>query len=131
MSSLLIKNIGLLATSPDSSLKKGIHQKDVLMIKNACILCEDGKIKDYGSDGVLPEADEVIDAKGRLVTPGLVDAHTHLIFGGWRQNEMAMKLNGAAYLDILKAGGGILSTVRETRKAAKEELYEKARKSFI
>ena len=130
MSSLLIKNIGLLATSPDSSLKKGIHQKDVSMIKNACILCEDGKIKEYGSDGVLPEADEVIDAKGRLVTPGLVDAHTHLIFGGWRQNEMAMKLNGAAYLDILKAGGGILSTVRETRKAAKEELYEKARKSL-
>lgn len=130
MSSLLIKNIGLLATSPDSSLKKGMHQKDVSMIKNACILCEDGKIKEYGSDGVLPEADEVIDAKGRLVTPGLVDAHTHLIFGGWRQNEMAMKLNGAAYLDILKAGGGILSTVRETRKAAKEELYEKARKSL-
>lgn len=126
MSILLIKNIGLLATSPDSSIKKGIHQKDVLLMKGAYVLCEDGVIKEYGNDNVLPEADEVIDAKGRLVTPGLVDAHTHLIFGGWRQNEMAMKLNGAGYLDILKAGGGILSTVKETRKASKEELYQKA-----
>ncbi|MBO4918792.1 MAG: imidazolonepropionase [Erysipelotrichaceae bacterium] len=129
MSTLLIKNIGVLATSPDSSIKKGIHQKDILLMKDAYILCEDGRIRDYDS-GVLPEADEVIDAKGKLVTPGLVDAHTHLIFGGWRQNELAMKLAGAGYLDILNAGGGILSTVKETRKASKEELYRKT-KGFL
>ena len=129
MSRLLIKNIGVLATSPDSSIKKGIHQKDILLMKDAYILCENGRIKDYGN-GILPEADEVVDAEGKLVTPGLVDAHTHLIFGGWRQNELAMKLAGAGYLDILNAGGGILSTVKATRKASKEELYRKAKRSL-
>ena len=115
MGTLLIKNIGLLATSPDSFVKKGEKQKDILLLKDAYVLCEDDRIKTLGNGNDLPEADEVIDAEGKLVTPGLVDAHTHLIFGGWRQNEMAMKLAGAGYLDILNAGGGILSTVRQTR----------------
>ena len=59
--------------------------------------------------------------------PGLVDAHTHLIFGGWRQNELAMKLRGVPYLDILAQGGGILSTVRATRSAGQGALEDKAR----
>lgn len=60
------------------------------------------------------------------ITPGLVDAHTHLIFGGWRQNELALKLHGAGYLDILAAGGGILSTMRATKAASEEQLEAKA-----
>ena len=56
-----------------------------------------------------------------------MDAHTHLIFGGWRQNELALKLRGVPYLDILAQGGGILSTVRATRAASQEELADKAR----
>ena len=70
---------------------------------------------------------EAVDAGGCLVTPGLVDAHTHLVFGGFRQHELADKLRGKTYLEILAAGGGILSTVRATRAASEEELTAKAR----
>lgn len=69
---------------------------------------------------------EYIDAEGRLVTPGLVDPHTHLVHGGSRENELADKLAGVPYLDILKKGGGILSTVRATREADFLALKQKA-----
>ncbi|MBQ1675200.1 MAG: imidazolonepropionase, partial [Oscillospiraceae bacterium] len=80
-------------------------------------------------EGAVPEGsfDQTVDAEGCLVTPGLVDAHTHLVFGGWRQNELGLKLHGATYLDILAQGGGILSTVTATRKATEQELFDKAR----
>lgn len=71
-----------------------------------------------------------LDARGRTVIPGLIDSHTHLIHGGSRESELSLKLKGVPYLEILKAGGGILSTVRSTRQAAREELKAKAKKSL-
>jgi len=65
-----------------------------------------------------------IDAKNNLVTPGFIDSHTHIIFDGTRENELSMKLQGTTYLEILKTGGGILKTVRETRKAPLEKLIK-------
>jgi len=129
MVTLLIKNIGLLQTPVGSFSHKGEQQGENLKLKDAAILIEDGIIKEITADGKLPtggeEADEIIDADGKLVTPGLVDGHTHMIFGGYRQHEIPMKIKGATYLDILKAGGGILDTVRKTRAASFEELYNK------
>ena len=129
MGRVLIKNIGCLQTPAGSYSHKGSKQGVNEKYINAAVAIEDGIIKEITADGKLPggEFDEEIDAEGKLVTPGLVDGHTHLVFGGYRQHEIAMKLAGADYLDILRAGGGILDTVRKTRSASKEELYEKTR----
>ena len=125
---LLIKNIGCLQTPTGSYSHKGSKQGQNIKLIDAAIAVEDGIIKEITSGGKLPagEFDQVIDAEGKLVTPGLVDGHTHLVFGGYRQNEIPMKLAGAGYLDILRAGGGILDTVRKTREATYEELYDKS-----
>ncbi len=125
---LLIKNIGCLQTPTGSYSHKGSKQGQNIKLIDAAIAVEDGIIKEITQGGKLPagEFDQVIDAEGKLVTPGLVDGHTHLVFGGYRQNEIPMKLAGAGYLDILRAGGGILDTVRKTREATFEELYDKS-----
>ena len=122
-----ITNIGLLATPRGHSARRGAQQGDVTLLRNAWVeLCGE-TIAAVGQGTPAPaEGDRVIDAGGRLVTPGLVDAHTHLIFGGWRQNELGQKLRGVPYLDILAQGGGILSTVRATRAATEEQLAQKA-----
>ena len=130
---LLIKNIGTLQTPVGSCKHGGEKQGENLKLHNAAILVEDGLIKAITSDGVLPEGcenAEVIDAQGALVTPGLIDCHTHMVFGGYRQGEIPLKLRGASYLDILRAGGGILDTVGKTRAATEDELYEKT-KAFL
>lgn len=120
---LLIHHIGLLATPLGSSADA---KANVQFLKDAYILCENGRITAVGT-GELPKVEaEYLDAEGKLVTPGLIDAHTHLVFGGWREHELAMKRQGVPYLDILAQGGGILSTVRQTREATEDELTQKA-----
>ena len=120
-------NIGTLATPLGSSAKGGSAQGEIQVLNDAWVLAEDGVISAVGA-GTPPQAPaaQALDCQGRLVTPGLVDAHTHLVFGGWRQHEMALKLQGVPYLDILAQGGGILSTVTATRSATQEDLTEKA-----
>ncbi len=126
----LIKNIGVLVTPVGNTAKAGEEQSKLSVFHDAYICLEDGMITEIGT-GALDNVDmatEVIDAYGKLVTPGLVDSHTHLVFGGWREHELALKRRGVPYLEILAQGGGILSTVKMTRGATEEDLVEKAEK---
>ncbi len=124
---MLIYNIGMLVTPTGTAAKSGADQGAVTVMKDAWIRTEGDKIRELGTG--MPEiipGEEALDAQGKLVTPGLVDAHTHLIFGGWRQNELGMKLHGKTYLEIQNAGGGIQSSTNATRSATEEELTAKA-----
>ena len=128
---LLIKNIGMLATARGDSPLRGAEQHNGIELRRNCaVLLNDETIQAVYDNGSAPECENVIDAGGRLVTAGLIDAHTHLIFGGWRQHEVPLKLRGASYLEILQAGGGILNTLVATRKATEDELYERASKAL-
>ena len=131
MNKLLLTNIGMLATPTGTGAKRGPEQGSIQILKDAWVLVEDSVIAQVGT-GAAPRVTDaqVIDAEGKLVTPGLVDAHTHLIFGGWRQNELGMKLHGKTYLEIQNAGGGIQSTTNATRQATEEELTQKAAKAL-
>lgn len=98
---------------------------------DACIVTEGERIAWAGPQAALPaehrtQADDVRDLGGALVTPGLVDCHTHLVFGGHRAEEFALRLAGASYEEIARRGGGIVSTVRATRDASEDELYASA-----
>ncbi|MBR4636122.1 MAG: imidazolonepropionase [Clostridia bacterium] len=126
---LLIKNIGLLATPQGNTVRCGAEQGAIAKHADASVLIDNGTIVSIAENGELPEGSEnaeVLDAGGALVTPGLVDAHTHLVFGGWRAHEVPLKIAGASYLDILNAGGGILNTLVNTRKDSEDELFERS-----
>ncbi|WP_349410744.1 imidazolonepropionase [Pseudalkalibacillus sp. SCS-8] len=109
-------------------IRKGEAMKEIGLVEDALVAVDGGKVVYAGPADGAPsiEAAEVIDCEGKLVTPGLVDPHTHLVFGGSREHELALKQQGVPYLEILKQGGGILSTVQATREADEEELFEKA-----
>ncbi len=97
------------------------------LIPDAAIRIEGQTIAWAGPRSAAP-AGNAIDCGGRLVTPGLIDCHTHLVYGGNRANEFEMRLNGASYAEIAKSGGGINATVRATRSATEEDLGKSALK---
>jgi len=98
------------------------------VVEGGVVALSAGRVAYAGPAGGVPHTDAVrhVDAGGRLVTPGLVDCHTHLVFAGDRAGEMEQRLAGATYEEIAAAGGGILATVRATRAAGDDELLEAA-----
>ena len=100
---------------------------DLGLIDDGVVAAKGGRIVYAGpADGAPTAAGTVHDCKGRLITPGLIDCHTHLVHGGNRANEWAMRLAGASYEEIARAGGGIVSTMRATREASEADLVETA-----
>ncbi len=95
-------------------------------MENASVVTQHEVIKWVGPTHAAPAAEIVHDCGGRLLTPGLIDCHTHLVYGGNRAHEFEMRLNGAAYADIARAGGGIMATVRATREASEQFLLDSA-----
>lgn len=111
---------------------RGEEMNQAKIIKNGYIAIADGKILKV-AQGEVPEElkgdkTEMVDLEGKIATPGLIDCHTHLVYGGSREHEFAKKLNGVSYLEILEAGGGILSTQKSTRESDLETLYKKTEK---
>lgn len=129
---LIIQNIKelILPKSVNQPLK-GKELDELTVIQNGTVVVDDGKIVYSGPYTEDYEAKEVIDASNRVVSPALVDAHTHLIHGGSREHEMALKRQGKSYLEILESGGGILSTVEATRQATEDELFAKAEHALL
>lgn len=133
--SLIIHSAAELVTcrlpgAPDSP-RRGRDQGELGVIPNGAVAIAGERILEVGpSVEIIPryrgENTDLIDATGKTVTPGLVDSHTHLLWAGWRDEEYELRLAGATYLDIMAAGGGIMSTVRATRMAGEEELRELA-----
>ena len=113
-------NARLATLSPD---RPGLGE-----VTNGLIASQDGQIVYAGDAADAPrfEAAETIDCQGRWITPGLIDPHTHLIFGGDRAHEFELRLAGASYEEIARAGGGIVSTMTATRAASEDELVGSA-----
>lgn len=99
------------------------------LVEDAAIALEGSRIAWIGPRRELPgdfAFDETHDAEGSLATPGLIDCHTHLVYGGNRAHEFELRLQGASYEEIARAGGGIVSTVKATREASEDELFAQA-----
>lgn len=129
---LIIYDAGQLVTCASGGKpKRGSKMLDVGIIENGAVAVVDKKIIAVGDSAEILSSyssDNVIDADGRVVCPGFVDPHTHIVYAGDRLNEFELKIRGADYLEILNSGGGIISTVNQTRDAALDQLVEQARK---
>lgn len=131
--SIIINAKELLTLAGSNKPRTGIKKGELGIINNGAVAIRDGKIIGVGKTEHLKKKFDlkdtiIIDAKDKVVLPGFVDCHTHTIFAGSREDEFVMKLQGVSYLDILKKGGGILKTVRETRRTDKKNLYDLTKK---
>ena len=103
------------------------QMRNLSVLKDCSLAVHDGLIVDIGRN-LRYQADTVIDAAGKLVMPGFVDPHTHVVFAGSREFELNLKLAGVPYMEVLKRGGGIFYTVEKTRKASPHQLLSQSKK---
>ncbi|WP_409270309.1 imidazolonepropionase [Neobacillus sp. SCS-31] len=136
---IFIKNASQVITVKGFSEKPATRGEmaNLSIIENGAVLLTDGKVAAVGTyeevkekaGGQLDEAD-IIDASGKIVLPGLVDPHTHLVHAGSREDEFGMRLKGATYMEIMESGGGIHATTSRTRAASEEELFSEGMKKL-
>lgn len=134
MSNLYIKHATIVTPLGNEALK-GAEMSRLNIIEDGAILIKDGVIRYVGNSNPLRQIYSIfghgatfreINARGRVVLPGFVDSHTHLLFGGFRPEEFRWRLQGDTYMSIMERGGGIQSTVNATRKASTAELVKNA-----
>jgi len=120
----ILRNIGYLATCSSD------RQGELNPITNSAIVWDHEHITWVGKDADLPTSndDQVFDAGGRMVIPGLIDCHTHLVFGGWRSDEFVRRIKGEDYRDIARQGGGIKRSMMQTREASMDDLVARGLK---
>ena len=126
---MLIHSASQILTIPGPA-QRGPDLGNLGIIEDGAVLIEDGLISAVGPSDELRAAhpdEEELDASGRVVMPGFVDPHTHLVWAGDRAAEFEMRLQGKTYLEIMEAGGGIVSTVQKTRQASLDQLLEETR----
>ncbi|MFJ7700218.1 imidazolonepropionase [Lysinibacillus fusiformis] len=133
---ILIKNANEVITLKNNvrGPRTKVQMREIAIVENGSVLIEEDRIVAVGVFEQL-EADfpelvkkaNTIDASGKVVMPGLVDCHTHLVHGGTREEEFNMRLNGSTYMEIMNAGGGIHATTKRTRETSFDDLYEKTR----
>ncbi|MGB1286221.1 MAG: imidazolonepropionase [Aggregatilineales bacterium] len=132
---LILKNAAQIVTCANKSQpKRGQDMLDAGIIKYASMAIQDGVIVAIGADDSISAeftANEIVDATGKAVIPGLVDCHTHTPYAGNRYDEFEMRVRGQAYMDILNAGGGIMSTVGATRATSSEQLLSLTEKRLL
>ncbi|MCK4668743.1 imidazolonepropionase [Candidatus Bathyarchaeota archaeon] len=126
---LLIVNANELVTLQGQNVRPrtGKEMKSLEIIRKGCLAVKDGRIVAVGKTSEIRKrfrAENVISTSEKIVMPGFVDPHTHLVFAGSREDEFQMRVEGASYLKILDAGGGILKTVKETRRTSVERLVD-------
>jgi imidazolonepropionase len=133
---LLIRHIGQLVTcrrdKPGPIIGDNLRRHEI--IEDGAVACERGKIAAVGTTSDVERSIEtardceIVEAKGQVVTPGLVDPHTHPVFAATREEEFEMRNQGMSYMEIANAGGGIRNSVRRLREASKDELFNNASK---
>jgi len=126
---LLIVNADELVTlnNGDKKTHVGKQMQELGIIRNGSLAIKEGRIIAVGKTPEVTKvfkAENILSANGKTVLPGFVDSHTHLVFAGLREDEFQMRIEGASYMEILSAGGGILKTVRETRRANVDKLVD-------
>lgn len=126
---LIIKNARIITPLGTSALK-GKEMNQLLDLTGGTVKVTDGVITYAGPSRPTceepEEGYEILDAEGRVLLPGFIDSHTHLVFGGYRPEEFIWRMNGESYMSIMQRGGGIVNTVHATREATPEELKCKA-----
>ncbi len=131
---IIIKNASQLVTCSGSAAKKGGEMAELHLISDGALVITEGKIDAVGTTREIEArleasaADlkdfDIIDARNKAVLPGFVDSHTHFVFGGYRAEEFSWRLRGDSYMEIMNRGGGIVNTVKATRDASADQLFQ-------